>query len=280
MNGDPLTQQVQPQKKKILLTRAYEDSGAFLEMFVNEPVEVLCIPFIDIQPAAFDTTCLQEFLTLNDSEQLLFFSSVNGVHHFFKQLPAQLLPQFKTIPALVVGYKTAQALKSFVANIAISPHQTATQAIEWGVQQQGLIQKNSQLLWPTGQLSSMGWHKALDGIGATCRRLHVYHTEILQQLSQQDLEALTSVDVVAVTSSSSAEGLRCCGVDTAFASLCSIGPSTTEAIREILPYKTLNQASSSSLEALGQCCLGQIQNAFKESDCIQTFCVGHFGLGT
>src|SRR5690625_5451179 len=95
--------------KKILITRERSQAVKFAEQIEHNKGVPIIAPLLKI-----DTYYDEENDTLLNSINefdWIFFTSINGVNHFFKQLKEQQL--IKKCNIAVVGHKTEEALNKF-----------------------------------------------------------------------------------------------------------------------------------------------------------------------
>ena len=188
--------------KKIIITRAQEQTSEAREIFRNNGAEVFDLPSLVIGPPN-DWAPLDEALQKIYTFDWIIFSSANGVRNVeerMKQMGLSLSKISKTIKIAAVGRKTASLLSDINAQISfVPPSFVADSLVEHFPQNE----KGLKLLIPrvqTGGRSVLSDSFKLKG--AEVHEVAAYESSCPQEIPQKTLDALYSgeIDIIAFTS--------------------------------------------------------------------------------
>lgn len=183
--------------KKILITREHTQANVFAEQIRQFKGLPVIIPMLKI-----DTYYNEENeLIINSLNQFdwIFFTSVNGVNHFFKQLHNhQLLSQCQFA---VVGHKTEEALKDYgySADFIPSTYNAETMATEFIE----TFRDVNQVLFVRGNLSRQVLLQEFTKENIQYSKATVYKTSVnypVQEILHRSLDK--GVDIITFTSPS------------------------------------------------------------------------------
>ena len=189
--------------KKIIITRAQEQTSEAHKVFRNNGAEVFDLPSLVIGPPD-DWGPLDEVLHEIDTFDWIIFSSANGVRNVeerMKQIDLSLSRISKTIQIAAVGRKTASFLTDMNVKISfVPPSFVADSLIEYFPQNQ----KGLKLFIPrvqTGGRSIISDSFKLNGAEVT--EVAAYESSCPENIPQKTIDALNSgkIDIIVFTSS-------------------------------------------------------------------------------
>ena len=251
--------------KKIIITRAQEQTSEAREIFRKNGAEVFDLPALVIGPPD-DWRPLDDALKKIYTFDWIIFSSANGVRNVeerMKQTGLSLSIISNTIQIAAVGRKTASLLSDMDAKISfVPPSFVADSLVEYFPQNQ----KGLKLFIPrvqTGGRSILSDSFKLKGAEVT--EVAAYESSCPKDIPQKTIEALKSgeIDIIAFTS-----GKTVINTVSLFnkyfgknwfkliekIKLVSIGPQTTISCKNLI-RKPDKEASPHDLEGLLQACL-------------------------
>ena len=188
--------------KKIIITRAQEQSSEAQDIFKKNGAEVFDLPSLIIGPPD-DWGPLDNALKKIYTFDWIIFSSANGVRSFeerIKQIDLSLSKISKTIKIAAVGKKTASLLSDMDAKISfVPPRFVAESLIEHFPQNQ----KGLKLFIPrvqTGGRSILS--DSFKFKGAEVTEVAAYESSCPKVIPQQTIDALNGrkIDIIAFTS--------------------------------------------------------------------------------
>ena len=188
--------------KKIIITRAQEQSSEAHKIFKKNGAEVFDLPSLIIGPPD-DWTPLDDALKKIYTFDWIIFSSANGVRNVeerIKLIDLSLSTISKTIKIAAVGKKTASLLSDMDAIISfVPPHFVADSLLEHFPQNQ----KGLKLFIPrvqTGGRSILS--DSFKFKGAEVTEVAAYESSCPKVIPQQTIDALNSrkIDIIAFTS--------------------------------------------------------------------------------
>lgn len=115
--------------QKVLITREQSQANEFAELVKRYSGIPIIVPMLTIEPFYHDHN--KKVFDTIEKFDWIFFTSSNGVHHFFKQLND--IRRLNHCRFAIVGHKTEQALKSygFKAHFIPSIYNAETMATEF-----------------------------------------------------------------------------------------------------------------------------------------------------
>ena len=251
--------------KKVIITRAQEQTSEAREIFRKNGAEVFDLPSLVIGPPD-DWSPLDYALKKISTFDWIIFSSANGVinvDYRMKEIGLSLSIISKTIKIAAIGRKTASLLTDMDVKISfVPPSFVADSLVEYFPQNQ----KGLKLFIPrvqTGGRSLLSDSFKLKGAEVT--EVAAYESSCPQDIPQKTIDALSSgiIDIIAFTS-----GKTVINTVSLFEKyfgenwlkliekikLVSIGPQTTIGCKKLL-RKPDKEASPHDLEGLLKACL-------------------------
>ena len=251
--------------KKIIITRAQEQSSEAHKIFKKNGAEVFDLPSLIIGPPD-DWTPLDDALKKIYRFDWIIFSSANGVRNVeerIKQMDLSLSEISKTIKIAAVGKKTASLLSDMDASINFVPPRFVADSLFEHFPQN---QKGLKLLIPRVQTGGRAiLSDSFKLKGAVVTEVAAYESSCPLVIPEQTIEALNSrkIDIIAFTSGKTVvntvsllkkyfgknwlqviEGIQ----------VVSIGPQTSISCEKLIK-KPDKQANPHDLEGLLQACL-------------------------
>jgi len=251
--------------KKIIITRAQEQTSEARDIFTRNGAEVFDLPSLVIGPPD-DWRALDDALRKISTFDWIIFSSANGVRNVedrMKEIGLSLSKISKTIKIAAVGRKTASLLSDMDAKISfVPPVFVADSLVEYFPQKQ----KGLKLFIPrvqTGGRSILSESFKLKGAEVT--EVAAYESSCPEDIPQKTIDALNSgiIDIIAFTSGKTVKHTvfllnKYFGKNwlklIAKIKLVSIGPQTTISCKDLI-RKPDKEANSHDLEGLLQACL-------------------------
>ena len=251
--------------KKIIITRALEQTSEAREIFRKNGAEVFDLPSLVIGPPdnwePLDGA-LKEITTFD----WIIFSSANGVRNVddrMKEIGLSLSEISENIQIAAVGRKTASLLEDMDVKVSfVPPSFVADSLVEYFPQNQ----KGLKLFIPRVQTG--GRSKLSDSFklkGAEVTEVAAYESSCPKDIPQKTIDALNSgqIDIIAFTSSKTVKNTvslftKHFGENwlklIKKIQLVSIGPQTTISCKNLI-RKPDKEASPHDLEGLLQACL-------------------------
>lgn len=188
--------------KRILITRAREQSGEFATLLKKTGAEVMELPTIEIVPPLFWKELDRVFPRLRSYDWLIF-TSANGVHFFWQRLrekgKTRLPPSIKVC---AIGPATAKQLKEKKISVDYMPKEFIAESILDGFQKKFI--KGKRILLARAKKARDILPKGLRKMGAKVDVVEVYRTIKPRGGSKRLRQLLTDgkIDVITFTSSS------------------------------------------------------------------------------
>lgn len=184
-------------KKQILITREKTQAKLFEKQIINNNGVPITAPLLKIAPF-YDENSESILTSLNDFDWL-FFTSVNGVNHFFKQVVnTDLLHNCKIA---VVGHKTAEALHQygFSAQFMPTTYNAETMAAEF-LSKVGTV---NRVLFIRGNLSRPTLLTEFTKANIPYSKIVVYETKVNKAIEHDLIKKLEKgIDFLTFTSPS------------------------------------------------------------------------------
>lgn len=231
----------------VVVTRPREQAASLAEPLEALGAEVLVVPTIRIQPRPLGVEVAAVLRELG-SYQLVVFTSANAVRVFAGYLvrgaEGGQMPAGPVVAA--VGPATAAALRAHDLACHLVPDDYVAEGLLDAFEQQGALVTGARVLIPCASDARDVLPDALRARGATVDVLHIYDTVAADELAAPAAQ-IEAADYITFTSASTvrrlagllrsaarAEGVSLSLVERlAGAKLCSIGPITSQAIREL-----------------------------------------------
>ena len=232
--------------KTVVVTRPREQAASLAESLEELGAEVLLAPTIRIVPRALDDEIVR--IVVNDlpGYGLVIFTSANGAGVFLDYVAELGLPVSSLDDATVaaVGPKTASALEERGVACAVVADDYVAEGLLDALEKRAVALAGVKVLIPSARLARTVIPDTLRAAGAVVTVLPVYDTlpaEPLQVPSAQ----IEGADYITFTSSSTARQFaalmeaagrgdaRPLAERLAAARLCSIGPVTSQTLREL-----------------------------------------------
>ena len=188
--------------KKILITRAREQSTEFATQLKKQGAEVIESPTIEVVPP-LHWKKLDQTIGQLKSYHWIIFTSANGVYYFWQRLREkgkQRLPS--TLKVCAIGPATARQLKEKKIHVAYMPKEYIAEALLKGFEKRPV--KGKRILLARAKKARDILPKGLKSMGAKVDVIEVYRTVKpkggMKKLRQ--LLADENIDVITFTSSS------------------------------------------------------------------------------
>lgn len=242
--------------KTVVVTRPLEQAASLAEPLERLGAQVLLVPTIRIVPRALDDQVVRIVVNDLDDYQLIVFTSANGVRVFLGYLSELGLPSSALAGATVaaVGPKTAAALEDRGVGCDVVADDFVAEGLLDALQRSGAAPAGARVLMPTASHTRPVLPHGLRAGGAVVDVLPVYDTVPVEGLSVP-AERIVAADYITFTSGSTVHrfvalmeaagvggfaavsagpdaGTRTLAERLSDARLCSIGPVTSETLRE------------------------------------------------
>lgn len=235
------------QGKRILITREEKQAKVFAE-------QVKAVGGVPIEVPLLKISCKQArnrdvvFEKLSDYDWIIF-TSANGVHCFFKQLPDELQRQLKNTKFAVVGHKTEAALLEHNLSADLMPEiYDADSLAEIFLKK---YEAGESILLVRGSRSRDVLPKVFTAKGIGFDAIEVYETRINEESSRllQEVLAAKDIDFITFTSPSTVEAfVRLSGNKMPGRCVC-IG-TTTEKVAKQLGFTSIITAETFTIEGM------------------------------
>ena len=236
--------------KTVVVTRPREQAASLVEPLEHLGAEVLLAPTIRIVPRTLDDEIVR--IVVNDlpDYRLVIFTSVNGVEVFLGYLRELGLPFALLDGAIIaaVGPKTASALEERGLACDVVADDFVAEGLLDTLEQRAVAPAGTRVLIPAARLARTVLPDALRANGAIVDVLPVYDTVPAERL-QVPAERIEGAAFITFTSSSTARQFvalmevaearggpgagRPLAERLSGAALCSIGPVTSDTLREL-----------------------------------------------
>jgi len=230
--------------KTVVVTRPREQAASLVEPLTHLGAEVLMAPTIRIVPRTLDDEIVRVVVNDLAGYRLIIFSSANGVEVFLGYLTELGLPLAALDDAIVaaVGPKTASALEERGVTCDVVADDFVAEGLLGTLKKRGLAPAGTRILIPSARLARAVLPDALRANGAVVDVLPVYDTVPAERL-RVPAARIERADFITFTSSSTARqfvglmeaagGGRPLVERLSGAALCSIGPVTSDTLREL-----------------------------------------------
>jgi len=237
--------------KTVVVTRPREQAASLVEPLEHLGAEVLLAPTIRIVPRPLDDEIVRVVVNDLAGYRLIIFTSANGVQVFLGYLTELGLPLASLDDAIVaaVGPKTASALEERGVTCDVVADDFVAEGLLDTLDKRAVAPAGTRVLIPSARLARAVLPDALRANGAVVDVLPVYDTVPAERL-QAPAERIERADFITFTSSSTVQqfvGLmeaagthggpdgagRPLAERLSGAALCSIGPVTSETLREL-----------------------------------------------
>lgn len=191
--------------KKILITRAREQSGEFATLLKKMGAEVVEFPTVEIVPP-LRWKELDEAIDRLKSYHWIIFTSANGVHFFWQRLKEKgkhRLPS--SLKVCAIGPATSRQLKEKKVSVAYMPKEFIAEAILKGFKKMPI--KGKRILLARARKARDVLPKGLKKWGAEVEVVEVYRTLRPKGRWKRLRQLLTKekIDVITFTSSSTVD---------------------------------------------------------------------------
>ena len=230
--------------KTVVVTRPREQAASLVEPLTHLGAEVLLAPAIRIVPRTPDDEIVRVVVNDLAGYRLIIFTSANGVEVFLGYLTELGLPLAALDDAVVaaVGPKTASALEERGVTCDVVADDFVAEGLLDTLEKRGLAPAGTRVLIPSARLARTVIPDALRAGGAVVTVLSVYDTVPAERL-QVPAALIERADYITFTSSSivrqfvglmeAAGAARPLVERLSGAALCSIGPVTSDTLREL-----------------------------------------------
>ena len=237
--------------RTVVVTRPREQAALLVEVLENLGAEVLLAPTIRIVPRALDDEIVRVVVSDLPDYRLLIFTSVNGVDAFLGYIAELGLPLASLDDAVVaaVGPKTASALEARGVACDVVAGDFVAEGLLDTLEKRAVTLAGARVLIPSARLARTVIPDALRASGAFVTVLPVYDT-VPEEHLRVPAARVESAGYITFTSSSTVRQfvalMEAAGARggprgaarplverLAGARLCSIGPVTSETLREL-----------------------------------------------
>ncbi len=223
-----------------MLTRNKERNQELADLLNRAGAEILELPLIEIHPETHPEHLPEIFAEIGSYEWLIF-TSVNGVRYFF----AHFFKTFEDIRALgmmriaAVGQATADAVREYHLKVDVVPPQAHAESLYRALSEEQSLD-NLRILVVTGNRNHDQLVRHLEGERAIVDTLAVYHTEFTDVSTDDQALVFRELGADAIVFAS-ASAVQSFARQVAALQLhpgarhpiaCSIGPSTSQAMRK------------------------------------------------
>ena len=251
--------------KRIVITRAREQSGLLRDAMEELGAEVIVFPTIEVRnPSSWER--LDAAIGRLGEFQFLLVTSANGVRKFLARLKAcgRDLRDLKGLTIGAIGPATAMEFAKTGINVDFIPKEYQAEGLLEALARQDL--RGKSFLIPRAKVARDLVPRVLEELGARVEVVEAYET-VPAKFSAGELEALLKPppDLITFTSSSTASNFAKLfppeGLSTVLkgTSIASIGPITSETVRK-LGLKVTVEAGESTIPGL----VKAIQDYFRE----------------
>ena len=190
-------------------------------------MEPILLPTIEIQPPDDQGAALRESIHLIDQYDWLIFTSANGVNAFFTELDVPSLPIDTQIA--VIGTGTNQALKG----LGLNANLIAEDSVAEGLLRAFLtLEKEGKILLPRAAKARDVLPENLRKAGWVVDEVSAYQTNIPEKFASFDNKIIEADSIIFTSVSTFENFLKMYGLENIPPNVISIGPITSEAIRE------------------------------------------------
>jgi len=188
--------------KRILITRAIEQTEEFSTLREDYGAEVIAFPTIEIVPPD-DWRPLDKTIEKLDSYDWVIFTSVNGVRFFAQRLKEKGVTRAALTGKKIcaIGPRTQKELEKMGLTVHFRPSEYRAEGVAEGLRAQGI--QGKKILLPRAREARRILPEALREAGALVDEVEVYRT-VKPAQGKASLEAILKkgIDVVVFTSSS------------------------------------------------------------------------------
>lgn len=229
--------------KRILVTRAKEQAGAFSDMLAELGGQAIEVPTIKIaDPNSFDNIDYAlGRLKGGPGYDWIIFTSANGVRYFVKRMKAlnKDIRILAGVKVAVIGPATAKAIKKLLINIDVTPKEFVAEGLIEEFKRIGVA--GSSILIPRAEVARDVLPDTLRGMGAEVDVAEVYQTVLNEPAALRIKNMLVekNIDVATFTSPSTVNNL---------AKL--IGPELKELMRDVA-VAVIGPVTAEAVEKLG-----------------------------
>ncbi len=226
--------------KRLVVTRSTDQAGKLRKRLESEGAKVLELPLIQTSPEYDPKVAKRIFSELGQFDWILF-TSANGVRYFFK-LFYEVYEDLRSIGLshiAVVGMATAQAVRAERLKVDVVPEKATAESLATALMEAADID-NTRILVIVGNRNRDTLVKRLERAAAIVDTLQVYRTDLTDLSKHPSASEFRrkGADAIIFASSSAVQSFK---DQAAFLQLdedahkplsCSIGPQTSEALRE------------------------------------------------
>ncbi len=182
-------------QKRVLVTRAVNQSGRLEEMLREQGAHPISVPLIEFRQIVDETEATSKLSRLNDYDWILFTSS-NAIRYFFELLQSIPIPEIMKLAC--VGSKTATTLREFGHEPDFVPSKFSSRQLVREIE----LEKGQKILYPSPKEIRSDLDVSLEAAGVFVTRWPIYET-LQVQIQAEDLETICSgIDAVTFASPS------------------------------------------------------------------------------
>ena len=227
--------------KRVLVTRPEAQAEGFCGLLEEEGALPIRLPVIRIEPMP-DEQLLRDAMSRLREYRWIVFTSVNGVEHACKHLQGSLPAGTR---AAAIGPATARALGRHSVPVCYMPDEYRAESLAEGL----AIEPGDRVLLPRAEGARRILVDMLQEKGATVDELAAYRTLPVRPGASAVTELIKGVDVVTLSSPSSARNLVDMAREIPSGPVVCIGPVTARAASK-LGYNVVAVARSYTVQGL------------------------------
>jgi len=230
--------------RTVVVTRPREQAASLAEPLEHLGAEVLLAPTIRIVPRMLDDEIVRVVVNDLPDYRLIIFTSANGVDIFLGYLAevGLSLAALDDVIVAAVGPRTASALEERGVTCDVVADEFVAEGLLATLEKRAVAPAGTRVLIPSARLARPVLPEALRASGARVTVLPVYDT-VPEERLQVTAAQIENADFITFTSSSTAQQFaalmdasgagRPLAERLSGAALCSIGPVTSDTLREL-----------------------------------------------
>ncbi len=234
--------------RTILVTRSAEDARAWAAELDRHGARTVVFPCIALQPIRNSATAAALAAALENADWLVL-TSVHGAHGVAELVGARLGAGARVA---VVGEATERAARQVFGRVDLVAPNGTGRSLGVGLARHirdALGTDSTRVVAAGAENARLDVEEALESLGVEVQRIPVYRTvPASAQEPREDLGAL-GVDTIFLASPSAAAGLLARAVVPDDARIITIGPSTSETVRDA-GLRVDGEAAARSLEGM------------------------------
>lgn len=181
--------------KRVLVTRAVDQSGQLEELLREQGAEPVSIPLIEFRRIVDDLQCRENLGRLGEFDWILF-TSANAIRFFFELLGDQAIPS--QVRLICVGSKTADTLREFGYEPNFVPSKFSSQRLTEEIN----VRPGESILYPSPLEISSKLESNFEELGVEVTRWPIYETLRVGIKPEDKKVLLSGIDAVTFASPS------------------------------------------------------------------------------